>query len=110
MSDPTENASGFTFQEKPQMSERFMVHFEQIVQMYEKQEEYLKILGEFNKRQEEAEKEIRENNANQTNESTNTELSICDCKEEPIVQLEPVIPDPCDDVQSICTSEILYSA
>jgi hypothetical protein len=107
-SDPTENASGFTFQEKPQMNARFLAYVEQIVELYEKQEEYLKILGEFNKRQQEAEQEL--NNANQTNESTDTEFSVCDNKEEPIVQLEPSIPNPCDDVQSVCTSEVLYSA
>lgn len=106
MSDPTENASGFTFPDKPQMSDRFMAYVEQIVELYENQEKYLKILSEFNKRQEEAEIE----NANKTNESNNTELSICDTKEEPIVQLEPVVPDPADDIQSVSASEILYSA
>jgi seryl-tRNA synthetase len=108
MSDPTENASGFTFPEKPQMNARFMAYVEQIVELYEKQEEYLKILGEFNKRREEAEQEL--NNANQTNESTDTELSVCDNKEEPIIQLEPSVPDPADDIQSECSREILYSS
>ncbi len=108
MSDPTENASGITFRDKQQMSDRFMAYVEQIVELYENQEKYLKILSEFNKRQEEAEQEL--NNANKTNESDNTELSICDTKEEPIVQLEPSVPNPADDIQSECPREILYSS
>jgi hypothetical protein len=106
--EPTENASGFTFPERPQMNARFLAYFEQITELYENQESYTKILAEFNKRQEEAEEEIR--NANQTNESTNTELVICDTEEERNVSQQSVIPDPADDIQPVSTCEILYSA
>lgn len=104
------NASGFSFPSADAASSRIMAYINQIVELYENQEKYLKICEEFNKRQEEAEKELREQNADQTNESINTELSVRESEEERIVQLEPDIPNPADDSQQSGACEILYSA